>query len=50
VVLRKVRDTMIRAKQGKEWQSYIAGLREENKRKPRCVQVLDGLIGKPIIR
>lgn len=25
----------------KEWEAYLAGLREKNRRKPRCVQVLD---------
>lgn len=47
--LRKVKDTLIVTKREKEWQSYLAGLRQDNKRKPRCVQVLDGLTGKPII-
>ncbi len=47
--LRKVKETLISNNREKEWQSYLAGLRQDNKRKPRCVQVLDGLTGKPII-
>jgi len=33
----------------KEWQSYIAGLRQANARKRRLLEVLDSLDGRPII-
>ena len=47
--LRKVRDVLINTKREKEWQIYLAKLQQDNKRKPRCIQVLNGLSGKPII-
>jgi len=34
----------------KEWQSYIAGLRQANARKRRLLEVLDSLDGRPIYR
>lgn len=47
--LRKVRDTLISNKREKEWQTYLAKLQQDNKRKPRCIQVLNELSGKPIV-
>jgi uncharacterized Zn finger protein len=47
--LRKVKDVLISGKREIEWQDYLTKLRLENKRKIRCVQILDGLAGKPII-
>ncbi len=47
--LREVRDVLIANKREKEWQNYLAKLQQDNKRKPRCIQVLNGLSGKPII-
>ena len=47
--LRKVKGTLTRSKQQKEWQTYLSNLREQNRRKPRCIEVLDGLAGKRII-
>ena len=42
--LRKLKPLML-----KDWPDYIANLRESNKRKPRCVEILDGLAGRSII-
>jgi uncharacterized Zn finger protein len=47
--LRKVKETLTHAKRQSEWQAYLDNLREQNKRKPRCIEVLDGLAGKRII-
>ena len=32
-----------------EWEAYLNELRNENKRRPRCLEILDGLGGKRII-
>lgn len=42
--LRKLKPLM-----GEAWRTYLAKLREENKRKPRCVEILDGLVGRSIL-
>ncbi len=42
--LRKLKPLM-----GKDWTPYLAKLREENKRKPRCVEILDNLAGRSIL-
>ncbi len=47
--LREVRDTLKRLNREKEWEVYLSELRNENKRRPRCLEVLDGLAGKRII-
>ncbi len=47
--LREVRDTLKRLNREKEWEAYLSELRNENKRRPRCLEVLDGLAGKRII-
>ena len=47
--LREVRDTLKRLKKEKEWEAYLSELRDQNKRRPRCLEVLDGLAGKRII-
>lgn len=47
--LREVRDTLKRLNREKEWESYLSELRDQNKRRPRCLEVLDGLAGKRII-
>ena len=47
--LREVRDTLKRLNREKEWEAYLSELRDENKRRPRCLEVLDGLAGKRII-
>ena len=33
-----------------EWDFYLKGLKEANRRKPRCIQILDALSENPIIR
>jgi len=47
--LRSMRRTSKKLGRGKEWQSYIAGLRQANARKRRLLEVLDSLDGRPII-
>lgn len=47
--LREVRDTLKRLNREKEWEAYLTELRNQNKRRPRCLEVLDGLAGKRII-
>lgn len=47
--LREVRDTLKRLNREKEWEAYLSELRNENKRRPRCLEVLNGLAGKRII-
>ena len=47
--LREVRDTLKHLNREKEWEAYLSELRNENKRRPRCLEVLDGLAGKRII-
>ncbi len=47
--LREVRDTLNRLNKEDEWEAYLSELRDENKRRPRCLEVLDGLAGKRII-
>ena len=49
IYLREVRDTLKRLNREKEWEAYLSELRNENKRRPRCLEVLDGLAGKRII-
>jgi uncharacterized Zn finger protein len=48
--LRKVRKTLIKNGKTIEWDTYVARLREANRRKPRLVQTLDELSEKPIIK
>ena len=47
--LREVRDTLKHLNREQEWEAYLNELRNENKRRPRCLEVLDGLAGKRII-
>ena len=47
--LREVRDTLKRLNREKEWEAYLSELRDQNKRRPRCLEVLNGLAGKRII-
>ena len=47
--LREVRDTLKHLNKEDEWEAYLSELRNENKRRPRCLEVLDGLAGKRII-
>jgi len=47
--LREVQNTLKRLNREQEWEAYLSELRNENKRRPRCLEVLDGLAGKRII-
>jgi uncharacterized Zn finger protein len=47
--LRKVHRTLKKLKREAEWKTYLADLKEDNKRKRRLVEILDGLEGRPII-
>ncbi|MCL5423302.1 MAG: SWIM zinc finger family protein [Nitrospirae bacterium] len=48
--LRKVRKTLIKNGKTSEWDTYVARLREANRRRPRLIEILDGLSEKPIIK
>jgi uncharacterized Zn finger protein len=48
--LRKVRKTLIKNGKTSEWDTYVARLREANRRRPRLVETLDALSEKPIIK
>lgn len=48
--LRKVRRTLIKNGKASEWDTYVARLREANRRRPRLIEILDGLSEKPIIK
>lgn len=43
--LRRVRDVLNGSGREEEWQTYLADLRKRNKRRPRCLEQLDGLEG-----
>ena len=43
--LRKMKNALTRTGRKQEWDEYLASLREENKRRPRCLEVLDRLKG-----
>ena len=43
--LRKMKNALTRAGRKQEWEVYLASLREENKRRPRCLEVLGRLKG-----
>ena len=43
--LRQVRDVLIRSGREGEWEEYLAALRQQNKRRPRCLEELDRLEG-----
>ena len=43
--LRKMKNALTRASRKQEWDEYLASLREENKRRPRCLEVLGRLEG-----
>ena len=43
--LRKMKNALTRAGRKQEWDEYLAALREENNRRPRCLEVLDRLKG-----
>ncbi|MEW6753131.1 MAG: SWIM zinc finger family protein [Candidatus Latescibacterota bacterium] len=41
--LRQVRDLLVKKGRQGEWEAYVGELRVQNRRKPRCVEVLDRL-------
>lgn len=48
VHLRKIKETMEAEGQKREWEIYLRGIREENKRKKRLIEILD-MLGKDLI-
>lgn len=48
--LRKAQKILKQTGKEAEWDNYLQGLKETNRRKPRCVQILEALSEKPIIR
>jgi uncharacterized Zn finger protein len=47
--LRKIHDVMKKRREEKEWRDYIRELGQANARKPRLVEILDGLTGMKIV-
>jgi uncharacterized Zn finger protein len=47
--LRKVHSACTKHGQEQEWKTYLATLRQANLRRPRLVQILDSLTGRPIV-
>ncbi len=47
--LRMVRDTLLENGRDAEWTTYLARVRDENRRRPRCIEILKGLDRTPII-
>ena len=43
--LRQVRDVLTGLRREGEWQEYLAALRKQNRRRPRCIEELDRLEG-----
>ena len=49
IYLRKVHSACKKHGQEREWKTYLATLRQANLRRPRLVQILDSLTGRPIV-
>ena len=47
--LRKIHHVLKKQGRDEEWHNYLAEIRETNQRKRRLLEILDGLIGRPII-
>jgi len=47
--LRKIHHVLKKQGRDEEWLRYLAGIRETNQRKRRLLEILDSLIGRPII-
>ena len=47
--LRKIQPVLKKLKRESEWKAYLAGLRQANIRKPRCVEILDRLENRRIL-
>jgi uncharacterized Zn finger protein len=48
--LRKAQKVLLEHGKAAEWEAYLCRLKEENRRRPRLVEILDGLSQKPILR
>ncbi|OGW44847.1 MAG: hypothetical protein A2Y66_06785 [Nitrospirae bacterium RBG_13_41_22] len=48
--LRKAQKTLMQHGKTSEWDTYLHRLKEENRRRPRLIEILDALSQKPIIR
>jgi uncharacterized Zn finger protein len=48
--LRKAQKIMKQINRETEWERYMQELKEKNRRRPRCIQILNALSEKPIIR
>jgi len=49
IYLRKIYNACTKHGQGQEWKTYLATLRQAHLRRPRLVQILDSLTGRPIV-
>ena len=49
IYLRKVHSACKKHERDQEWKTYLATLRQANLRRPRLVQILDSLTGRPIV-
>lgn len=49
IYLRKIHSASKKHGHEQEWKTYLANLRQANLRRPRLVQILDSLTGKPIV-
>jgi uncharacterized Zn finger protein len=49
IYLRKIHSASKKHGREQEWRTYLAALRQANLRRPRLVQILDSLTGKPIV-
>lgn len=50
VYLRKAQKILTHLSRADEWDIYLQRLKEENRRRPRLIEILDSLSQKPIIR
>jgi len=50
IYLQKAAEVLHRGKKSAEWESYLKELRQRHFRKRRLMEILDGLVGKPILR
>ena len=47
--LGRVRDVLVPLGRADEWEDVLTSLREENRRRPQMMEVLDGLESRPIV-
>lgn len=48
--MRKAQKILTHLNRVNEWDTYLQKLKEENRRRPRLIEILDSLSKKPIIR